>query len=444
MSKLNLNTLLLVAFLLFYSIKLNAQKADLEDRNHVIVLINTASGMKQAQRLNVLKNMIRQDLKAICFKTGKVIPNRKLLDENKGDILSIATYGLNDGDNSLDDLVKISRLQPYGETIMRINNYDDKIFDKLWSVIDKDSDNYFSNKYRLRSIAKEFALKKIGNKNSNQIQTNKTFILFINDAYEAGSTTQDGELDAVKQLIGKRRYEKYKKEAKSFIAKFDRQYKIIEKTGNEIKRDLSGGNEMQLEVFELKSEAPLLEDLIDIPIGDFTINKKKDGFFSELIVKKDSSNNTNYEVTKMEISLLDGKDTIDKVTKDLFNEIVYNPDFDNSIKSKNNLELSLKAWVSEKGNLIGGPHIFSPNDSEYQNNFTESKDVRIEGVAYWFGSKKIPFWDFQYLEGWSLASVKRIWHGLLILISLVLFSLIVCFNYYKNIEMNKIPDGITF
>ena len=66
---------------------LTAKASDVN--HHVIILIDRSGSIRKKIGKNVLKNLIRQDLKNVCLKDTSFVPGRKLLDRTKNDYLSI-------------------------------------------------------------------------------------------------------------------------------------------------------------------------------------------------------------------------------------------------------------------------------------------------------------------------------------------------------------------
>jgi len=63
--------------------------------HHVIVIIDRSGSMDNTEgKMNGFKTIIRDDLEKICFKQNEFFQNRKLLDDTKGDYLSVISFGM--------------------------------------------------------------------------------------------------------------------------------------------------------------------------------------------------------------------------------------------------------------------------------------------------------------------------------------------------------------
>ncbi|MDC8003096.1 hypothetical protein POV27_03485 [Aureisphaera galaxeae] len=156
-------------------------------KHHVIVLLDTSGSVDRKDKSNIsestARKMIHNELRELCFRKNsiskKYLPSKRALLE-KGDYVSILSFGLEKNDPNINEFVQGIPIKP-GKEIKLDSTFNDQIFNDLWKGIERIGYNRFFNKeWTGLSFAGPLALHSLNFQN-NPKDVSRTFIITITD-----------------------------------------------------------------------------------------------------------------------------------------------------------------------------------------------------------------------------------------------------------------------
>lgn len=177
--------IVIVSFLIFDLTKLFPQPGTTDWSttdyvNHVIVLIDQSGSMVGNLDPGRAREIFDRSLKQICFTPGEVIPNRKLLDKDKGDYLSILGFGINSGESMMKDFVH--NVSVGGKAMYYYQQYDEGIFSQLWQSIEAGGPlrTFFNRNYTFYTFCKHMTFYRLSD-TTDRKKIYRTFLIVISD-----------------------------------------------------------------------------------------------------------------------------------------------------------------------------------------------------------------------------------------------------------------------
>lgn len=176
-------------------------------KHHVIILIDRSASMLKPKSEEAIKNISKLfeiNLTDICFRKGAVLNGRKLVDKNKGDHLSVVSFGLGKLCPDYREFIKpISYMGAYDYRYS--DNFEEGyyFFKRLWAIIgnneNKHSD-FFQAHWSSISIAIPAAIYHHRNP-QKKLKFNRTFIIMLtDDEYNSKSGDPTHEFHYIRKL----------------------------------------------------------------------------------------------------------------------------------------------------------------------------------------------------------------------------------------------------
>ena len=354
-------------------------------KHHVIVLIDRSNPMDASQnRRAAIDKLVTEVLEDVCFQKDTIVSGRKLLDQTKGDYLSIISFGMTRRPDFLDFIqtvkdvngIEYNYRQDFsegmfqtGELLNAIKNYDD-FFNFHWSAI---------------SLSMPMGIYHIGRPNDN-IQVHRTFLILITDEDYAGLADAVLELDLIERTSRFEGFEvQHSLEARN-IFKNIRSTLFWNKVPENDPYEKELGEKpitIKLKVYEFTPIAKIfaIESLIQYDIRRIDFMRVKGGYASEFKIAP-INQGSSLHVQKINIKLVDDSNQIINNNQVTLANVTAN----NTIKFNLNhhyadvadrLKLVMNFWVHWK-NDIYGVHVLHPEGSPLQGSKGLNRELKVE------------------------------------------------------------------
>lgn len=380
--------------------------------HHIIVLIDRGGDIRRKGK-PILKEIITNDLRKLCFTKGRVIKGRKLLDREKGDYLSVISLGLEKSTPDFRDFIQTDfDGKQYGFKYRQ--DFSNNEYDRLWRNINIDFDNFFDKNWSALTVAIPMAINSL---KERQPKVHKTYLILISDG-------KISELEP--RLEVKRIQNASKTNADRGIGgklKNPNLPNVYNKTlrrhfnWSELNKTVERGG-LIIEIFEIwpLTSAFAIESIIVYDNLKVDMFKTADGFRADY--KITSRENPLYEIIGMKTRVLYNEKSIAeeqsfgalKGSQEI--KIFLDKDYDSK-----ELELKMKFWVHLKDNAYG-VHVLHPDGGESQGSkgLTRMVPVRFEGILSIWGIVPITgklLYDFPVSLGFETQeSIKLFWEVL--------------------------------
>lgn len=177
--------LILLGIILLIGVYSHSQTVKDSLKHHVIVLLDRSGSVDRDSQIPeyMARDMIKYRLKKVCFLKNetlkKFLPVERLLLE-KGDYLSVLSFGFDKYDPSVDDFIETIPFHNKLEVTLE-DAYDENIFSNLWNYIDDiNYKRFFDKNWTGLSFAGAHALNALNSK-TNPKDVGRTFIIIVTD-----------------------------------------------------------------------------------------------------------------------------------------------------------------------------------------------------------------------------------------------------------------------
>jgi hypothetical protein len=343
-----------IAFLVLASIILFTNIPGLASEDvvhHVIVLLDGSGSMDDTnQKLQEIKKLVTEGLSYVCFKEGTVLNRRKLLDKNKGDYLSIISFGIEENES---DFSKFIRKVEFNnkKTYCYSNDFNESIFkDGLLPIKKRLVLNY---NWSVIEIAIPMGINHLKNGCKKDIRVNRTFIVLITDGeYSSNDAYKDKNIDYVDSIRNK------------LIKNFD----WTDELNWAGEQDKLRTSKVKLRIFEVKPrmENFSIQSIIKYDNSLF-FNRTEEGYEADLRITFQDTEKQ-FSITQMKAELIDSKGNIipnsDKTIQDLNTDKTIRFFIPNWYSEKE-IDIQMKFWVHMQDDSYG-VHVLYPHGTAMQ------------------------------------------------------------------------------
>ncbi len=177
--------------------------------HHVIVILDRSrsiSGDKEAghtpeARKTALQALLEVDLPDLCFLEGGVVPGRALLDSDRGDFLSVVSFGL---DSIGPDFERFIQTEEFGLNygLRYERGFDQRVFQELWGEIEgnywqPEGQGFLGKYYSAVSFALPMSLYDLREPTP---LVNRTFLVLVSDGKYNGFGDPVGEIEELRKV----------------------------------------------------------------------------------------------------------------------------------------------------------------------------------------------------------------------------------------------------
>jgi hypothetical protein len=198
MNKFMLLTILIASSMTGHGMTLPSNSHEV---HHVILLIDRSGSMlnkgQEEEDLQLIRNLIENGLRKMCFRENRFLKHRALLDRNKGDYFSIISFGKGSRERNLRGFIQDvpSRTQ---EKRRYMRNFGSDTFGSLAAhVVDpirlgnEPSYKFFNRNYSIISLAMPLALHAL-QRDDGAVVVHRTFIVLVTDGiFNGGDPNQE-------------------------------------------------------------------------------------------------------------------------------------------------------------------------------------------------------------------------------------------------------------
>lgn len=395
-------------------------------RHHVILLIDQSRGMQPESEENALQRLF-DELDKICFSVIDTSVGRPLLMQEKGDYLSIVTFGLRYEEKDFTSYTHTGREfgkrnYSYGGTYN--DRFDGGIIKDLKNMIFNEIRyyNFFDLPYAFPSYSVPLVLRDIATRRNGQV-SNRLFIIRISDRkLNSDDLSQDEILEQDEGLVREAHRAKEKlKEAYDYdkqLLSLSRSF--ARKTSTQVDQIKYKGKNYYVDTYEVTPKKMIaISNVFKLP-QEVNLKRGKNSYKGEFNIIQEQNPYLSPDTLFVDYSLnnhIIQQDTVSAIHAETYTKTIHLDRKGYSISAGDTLLVKLSLVGKYKNDFFEGLQV---NEILYPELATSFKGVFEKDAEVWFfgpiGDKLI-FAKDQYVSAWIING--------LICLGLIMFFLVV-------------------